>query len=434
MPKLYQAGITREDFITCDEEFDWISYQISKRKVINPRVFKRRFPDFEWLPPQGESLIDLLEDLKAERAFVETVSLVENLSNELSVENAIERARFAREQLGQITRTFDPVSDVNLIGDWRDHYESQKALRLLREGGQAPGIPTGSQWLDFHWDGLVPGRMIIVLGRPGDGKSYLIMSWVWHAIKNQYKVLFFSPEMSKHEHTCRLHTLASADPDVKKELGLRHSFRNRALMNGLGFNMKSYRQFCEWMNEGCEEVVMPKPGRAKITPGFIEAKIEEHQPALVVIDPIYKVKGPITRKSNYEELSDVSDMIQDLAESYNVPIVVSNQAHRQQSKKEDAPHKDSSFGSDVPIQEADHAVGVKHISEEHRMIVRCTKSRFGQDFRFELVFFPNTGVMRELDAPSGSYYNGNDEDADEEELRQIIETVKGSEQHADKQA
>lgn len=424
--KCFHAGVSRDDFTAYEDEFIWLEETIAQRKPLNARVFRRRFPDFEWLPPQ-ERLQDLLVDLKNERAFIETQSLVESISVDLRVDNAIEMAEHARDSLATITRLHAPVSDFSLIGGWRDHYAEQKNLRALRSAGEPPGIPTGLEWIDFHWDGLLPGRMIVVLGRPGEGKSYLVARFVWGAIKNKYRVLFISPEMNKREHTCRIHTLASADPDVKEALGLRHSFRNRALMNGQGYNLKSYARFMEYLNDNCGEISMPTGinRRAKMTPAYVEAKVADIQPDLLVVDPIYKLKAPRQRNSSYEELSDVSDMIQDLAEAYNIPVVVTNQAHRQNNKRDDAPHKDSSFASDVPIQEADHVIGVKNMSEEHRMIVRCSKSRFGEDFRFELKFWPNTGLMVETTQPSGSYYNGSDADADEEELREMLETATG---------
>jgi hypothetical protein len=426
--RCYAAGVTPEYFSIYTEEWDWLERQVAKRRQINVRTFRQRFPDFEWLPSE-ENLEDLISSLQDERAYIDAASLLESTANDLRVDNAVEMLRHLHDSSSAMVSRVGAVEDRKLIESWPDHREKQRQLKILRDAGESPGIPTGLKWIDFHWDGLVPGRMIVVLGRPGDGKSLFIVKLVWSAIKHQNNVLFFSPEMSEFEHACRLHTIASADPDVKKALGLRHSFRNRALMNGIGYNPKSYRAFLEYLHGNCGEVIMPTGinRRLKMTPAFVDSKIEEHQPDLVVVDPIYKLKAPMARRTQYEELSDVSDMIQDLAESHNVPIVVSNQAHRQQSKKEDAPGKDSSFNSDVPIQEADHVVGVKHISEEHRMIVRCTKSRFGEDFRFEMNFWPNTGLMCELDEPAGSYYNGNDEDADEEEVRKIIEQVKGKE-------
>jgi hypothetical protein len=37
--------------------------------------------------------------------------------------------------------------------------------------------------------------------------------------------------------------------------------------------------------------------------------------------------------------------------------------------------------------------------------------------------WPNTGVMYETSSPKGSYYNGSDEDADEDELRDIVDNA-----------
>jgi hypothetical protein len=53
------------------------------------------------------------------------------------------------------------------------------------------------------------------------------------------------------------------------------------------------------------------------------------------------------------------------------------------------------------------------------MIVRCTKSRFGQEFRYEIDFFPNTGLIRESTPIKGNYYNGSD-DPNQDDVRQMI--------------
>jgi replicative DNA helicase len=424
LQKVYHAEVSREDFSTYEEEWEWIEQQVSRHQPIGQRVFKQRFPEFEWLPTSGERLQDLLVSLKKERAFIDTRTLIEQLSNDLRVDNAVEMAEHARDSLAAITRLHSPTSDFSIIGGWREHAEIQRQKRILRAAGQPPGVPTGLNWIDHHWDGLVPGRMIVILGRPGSAKSFVCAKFAWNAVKNNYRVLFVSPEMNQTEHMCRIHTLASADPDVKKALGLKHSFRNRALMNGYGYNVKSYNRFMEYLEGNCGEIILPTGTnrRQKMTPSYVESRVADMQPDLLIVDPIYKLKPPRNRNSSYEELSDTSDMIQDIAESYNIPIVVTNQAHRQNNKRDDAPHKDSSFGSDVPVQEADHVIGVLHMSEEHRMIVRCTKSRFGADFRFEIRFFPNTGLMQEIGSPEGSYYNGSD-DLEEDELEEIISSV-----------
>ena len=57
------------------------------------------------------------------------------------------------------------------------------------------------------------------------------------------------------------------------------------------------------------------------------------------------------------------------------------------------------------------------------MILRCSKSRFGHDFKFELRFHPNTGVMQEVDEPTGSYTNGRDDDFEDDELKEIVDNA-----------
>lgn len=423
--KCYQTGISKDDFVSHEEEFAWIEERVANKLPINARVFRRKFDTFEWLPPD-EPLIDLLRDLKDERAFTDVNSLLNSLSAELEVENAVAMAERARDILSQITRQFSPVSDAPLVSGWREHVEEMATLRTLAKNGAPPGIPTGLDWIDHHWDGLVNGRMIVILGRPGDGKTYLVNKFGANAIKHKYRGILFSPEMNKHEHICRLHTLLSADKDIQEELRLKHSFRNRALMRG-AVNPKTYSRFCEYIEGlGGELVLISGTNRReRFTTGFIEAKVDELQPDFVIIDPIYKLSSIKDRDSRTAELSDISDALQDIAVSFNIPVIVSNQAHRQQTSKDDAPHKDSSFNSDVPIQNASHVIGVKHVESERRMILRCTKSRFGADFRVELDFHANTGVMRERDKPSTNYYNGNDDDFDEGDLEAIVKNANG---------
>lgn len=421
--KLYQAGLAAKDFPSYEDEVQWIEQRISNRKPVNPRIFRQRFEDFDWLPTK-ERLHDLLEEFRQERAFIDLNTLIETVTNELEVDNAVDKAEFMRDNLSEITKLYSPKSDVLLAGGYEQHLEEQKQIRALRLAGVPPGVPTDIEHLDHHWDGLGNGRMIVVLGRPGEMKSILTTKFGWAAMKRSYRTVMFSPEMNAREHRCRLHTLASADKDVQAALGFEHSFRNRALMNGIGYNIKRYRKFCEYLEGLGGEIILitGTHRRDKMSVGFIESKIADLGPDLVIIDPIYKLKPTRQRMSKVEEIGDISDSIEDMSEMFNIPIVVTNQAHRQGGGNERAPHKDKSFNSDVPIQEADHVIGVKHIEEEHRLLLRCSKSRFGKgNFHFEMKVWPNTGVMYETSSPKGSYFNGKDEDADDEELSDIVD-------------
>jgi hypothetical protein len=413
----FRAGLSAEDFDIYDEEWAWLIERADRRLPINARVFKNAFPDFEFIVAK-EKLDDLIAELKTERAYLDLESAIELATQDLSSENALDRAVGLRERLGEILRIHSPNSDVLMKANWQQHAEHVRNLGILRKSGKLYGIPTGFKNLDHHWGGLVPGRLIVVLGRPGDSKSFFIAKLAVQAMLDGRTVAMFSPEMNAHEHWCRVHTLLSAVPEVQKECGLKNSFRNRALMEGRGFNSKKYKAFMKWVEQNIKgEIVLftNKHRRARISPAFIESRVEDVGAEMVVVDPIYKLKSPRRRDGNkLWELQDLTDEIQGLAESFDVPVLMSNQAHRQAGNKGDAPHMDQSFGSDAPVQEGDHVIGVKYFEQEKKLVLRCTKSRFGGKFRVDVNFRPNIGVMEDVTPVVGSYFNGHDDDADED--------------------
>src|SRR6185295_7005127 len=68
--KCHQAGVRPTDFVSYQEEYEWVLDRIADGAPVNPRVFRRKFPHFEWLPPD-EPLVELLKDLREERAFTD---------------------------------------------------------------------------------------------------------------------------------------------------------------------------------------------------------------------------------------------------------------------------------------------------------------------------------------------------------------------------
>jgi hypothetical protein len=142
---------------------------------------------------------------------------------------------------------------------------------------------------------------------------------------------------------------------------------------------------------------------------YIEGRVDDLGLDMVIVDPIYKLKVA-KRQLRHEELGDITDQLQDLCQMRDIPVIVSNQAHRQASLKGQAPDKDTSFGSDTPVQEASYVIGVRYFEDEGVMQLRCTKSRFGSGFKLDVRFNPNTGYLSDDTPVEGNYYNGKDEE------------------------
>ncbi len=71
---------------------------------------------------------------------------------------------------------------------------------LLRaeDPGAKSGVQTGFKELDLALDGLQPGELVVIAGRPSSGKSALVMNIATHAaIAQSLSVLVFSVEMSE---------------------------------------------------------------------------------------------------------------------------------------------------------------------------------------------------------------------------------------------
>jgi hypothetical protein len=426
--KALQAGITSEDFQLHIEEFDWLMQQIERKRAVNWRRFQAAFPEFERVIP-NERLQDLCDELKREAGYSALVTALDQIADELSPENVIEKAEFLHEVTSNVVRAHSPVNDV-IMSDHKTYLKRVKDLALLRENGIPPGIPTGIRTLDAHWGGLQNGRAILVLGRPGDAKSMLQSKLCVSAFMDGRRSGLFSPEMNEDEHRARIATLLSALPEVQEELGLTKAFRNRALMDGTGFNYKTYKRFWEWYESQPGEIVLfnRQNRRQKMSPAYIDSKVGDYGLELVIADPIYKMRSGIKGLKGWEELQAITDMLVDMGEIHNIPIVMSNQAQRNQGNKGDAPHKDNSFNGDAPVQEADHVIGCKHITDENKLILRCTKNRFGQDFRVDCKFVPNIGILEDVSYREFDYYNGH-EDGSDDEMKKHIEELEGEMHH-----
>jgi replicative DNA helicase len=76
--------------------------------------------------------------------------------------------------------------------------------KIQANGGLLPGIMTGIKTLDAILDGIEPSRLYLLAGRPGMGKSALLLQWAYNMARAGRRVLLFSLEMEEIEITARL--------------------------------------------------------------------------------------------------------------------------------------------------------------------------------------------------------------------------------------
>lgn len=180
------------------------------------------------------------------------------------------------------------------------------------------GVPSGFTDLDNLTGGFQPSDLIIVAGRPSQGKTALVLSLARNAaVVHDASIGFFSLEMSSQQLVMRL-MCAEARVDA-------HKVRTGRLPED------------EWRKLS---VSVGRLYKAKIfiddTPGLgileLRAKARrlkaEHDVSMIVVDYLQLMSGPRNAQSREQEISAISRSLKGLAKELNIPVIALSQLNR----------------------------------------------------------------------------------------------------------
>lgn len=180
------------------------------------------------------------------------------------------------------------------------------------------GVPTGFLDLDRLLNGLTPGQVVILAGRPGQGKSTLGLDVARHAaIRAGMPVAFFTLEMSKVEMTMRLLSAESRVP--------LHVLRSGQLSDD------DWTRLARRMGEISEAPIFmddtPSMGLGEIRAKARQLK-KRHGLRLLVVDYLQLMTGTKRTESRQQEVADLSRGLKLLAKEVECPIIVVSQLNR----------------------------------------------------------------------------------------------------------
>lgn len=115
---------------------------------------------------------------------------------------------FKHERFAEELRNLEPTENVKvstIIDDTIEHIERQDNI-----------IPFGIEFLDRAAGGMTRQELTVVGGRPGHGKSTLMINIVSHLVQGGYKVMLFNREMSNTEMMKKLLCMESTKIDYDK--------------------------------------------------------------------------------------------------------------------------------------------------------------------------------------------------------------------------
>ena len=239
----------------------------------------------------------------ASRAFNET-------------EDALELLDEAEQRIFQISEQRMKKNFVSMNTAVHSTMELLESIHGKHSG--ITGVPAGFTELDNITGGFQKSDLIIVAGRPSQGKTALVLSLARNAsVIHNVPIGFFSLEMSTQQLVMRL-ICAEARVDA-------HSVRTGRLPED------------EWRKLSTS---VGRLYKAKIfiddTPalGVLELRAKarrlkaEHNVGMIVVDYLQLMQGPRNAQSREQEISSISRSLKALAKELNIPVVALSQLNR----------------------------------------------------------------------------------------------------------
>jgi replicative DNA helicase len=183
---------------------------------------------------------------------------------------------------------------------------------------QLSGVPTGFYDLDELTNGLHPGQMIVVAGRPAMGKSTLAVDFARSAaIRHQMPTVIFSLEMDRNELVKRVISAESRVALNKIRDGLLSEQDWQRIAQHSGSIMEAPLFIDDSPNLTMTEIAA-KARRLKAKHGL----------RLLVIDYLQLMSSGRRVENRQVEVSEFSRQIKVLAKELQVPAVVLSQLNR----------------------------------------------------------------------------------------------------------
>jgi len=200
------------------------------------------------------------------------------------------------------------------------HETFEKLQEIHGKHSGVTGVPSGFPQLDEKTGGFQNSDLIIIAGRPSQGKTALALSISRNAALHKEKktgVGIFSLEMSEQQLIIRLLSAEARVNAHELRTGRLHEDEWKKLSRNVG-RLAEAKIFIDDSPALSILELRAKARRLKA----------EHNIGLVVVDYLQLVQGPKTAESREREISMISRSLKALAKELNIPVVALSQLNR----------------------------------------------------------------------------------------------------------
>lgn len=392
---IQENNISPNFFITYNNEYKFILEHYNKYGVVpDTLTVLSKFDDFDIIEvtETDKYLIDKLREQFLYSQLVPVVTKIAELVTTDSVQ-AVNYMKKEMENLVSLQSTF--IEGMDIVKQASTRLEEYKQ-RKLQEG--MLGISSGFKDMDYYTHGFIGGDLATITARPNEGKSWIVVYFLLNAWKEGKRVLLYSGEMEENMVGYRFDTM------------LEH-FSNMGLINGdtkLGDNMtgNDYEKFIESLSNNPVPFIVVTPkmlGNKPLDCATLDNLIVKYKPDIIGIDQLSLMADYRQQKGDNERIrfSNISWDLFLLANKYNIPVLLDNQAKRKDRKKgeeSDTPELDDAYGADAVVQNATKVFTLMQTSAGLKISIK--KNRYGMRNLDFLYFWDiNSGYFKLLSKP-----------------------------------
>lgn len=361
-------------------------YHRKYSEVPDIEVLVERFPDLE-VDDTKINTKYALDELKSQFINARLDSIFATGGSLIGKHAPEELLGKAIEQLGRLSKYTNSVRDLD-ITDYEKAEEYYKDVRQrTEEMGGSPGIPTGIDAIDASYvTGMAPGHMITLIGWSGRKKSYVSALMACNAYRQGFKPLIFTLEMTAEQYRDRVYTIfgsglfsqsnlirGDVDTDVLRTWGEKQ------------FKMPGFH-------------IIAPDGSGEVTPSVVEAKIEQYNPDIVILDYAQLMSDNRRTEQMTSRMMNLSKEIKRLATSCNIPVVaIISATENDAADRNSPPQIEQSAWSKQFFYDSDLAMAVHGEKEGNHIEIVGRKNRYGMLFDTMLDWDIENGIIKDVE-------------------------------------
>ena len=275
-------------------------------------------------------------------------------------------------------------NDVDITADAEKRYEDYLERKNLPNGLR--GIPTGFPTIDSATSGLQKGQLIVVVAPPKTGKSTLALQVAHNVHMAGHVPVFQSFEMTNDEQVNRYDAMRARISHHRLRTGtLTAEEESRYAAKLRAMNMLKHKF---WLTDSA----------SALTVSGISNKVQTLQPEVLFLDGVYLMVDEQSGEANTPlALTNITRSLKRLAQTAQIPIVVSTQALSWKMKKGNVTADSIGYSSSF-FQDADVLFGLQRQDEniDDTRILKVLASRNSGPMEVSMMWDWNTGEFREM--------------------------------------